>query len=310
MPGRPLVVQEERRHQIAFVERLEHVDGVEHAALVRVCQLLDECFDTRPVGNRRAPIEAHVVGLHVPLLDAAAEGRHVLALGADRHDEPDRHQHEAGIRELRPVDAEAPRLDQDEQDNRAEAPCHAIDRHVDERLRACFHVDRERKIEHLAGRSVDVVAERLIERPAKRRRARGRETQNDPATQRQAHREDEQREADPEIPMDAARQADLEDNPINDMRTRTLAKYVVIASNPRSSIARLSCWLRIMAPRPAKPISRAISCTCLELASSRRASRPPTPSSAFAALRDCPADFRAGRSRSRGGRRRRGPRRC
>jgi hypothetical protein len=44
---RRLVVQQERRDEVALLERLENVDGVEHALLVGVGQLLDERLDGR-----------------------------------------------------------------------------------------------------------------------------------------------------------------------------------------------------------------------------------------------------------------------
>ena len=82
---RRLVIEQQRRDQAALVERLEHVDGVDHAIGIGVRQLLHQRLDGGEVGR----IEPHLLRLHDALLDAAAERRQVLALGADRHEEPD-----------------------------------------------------------------------------------------------------------------------------------------------------------------------------------------------------------------------------
>ena len=74
---RRLVMQQQRRHEVALVERLEQIDGVDDPPRIGVRQLGDQRFDGVEVGG----VEANLRRLHVLLLDAAAERGDVLALG-------------------------------------------------------------------------------------------------------------------------------------------------------------------------------------------------------------------------------------
>ncbi len=58
---RRLVIEEQRRHEIPLVDRLEHVDGVDDALGIRVRQLLDQRFDGREIGD----IQAQLARLHI-----------------------------------------------------------------------------------------------------------------------------------------------------------------------------------------------------------------------------------------------------
>ena len=83
---RRFVLKEQRRHEVAPVERLEQVDGVEHRAFVRARQLLDERFDRRRVGDFGADGRGRDVARH----DAGAERAQVLPPGDERHRHPRR----------------------------------------------------------------------------------------------------------------------------------------------------------------------------------------------------------------------------
>ena len=75
---RRLVIEEQRRDQVALVERLEHVDRIDDALCIRLRQLLDERLDGREVGG----VQPHLLRLDDALFDAAAERGQVFALGA------------------------------------------------------------------------------------------------------------------------------------------------------------------------------------------------------------------------------------
>ena len=49
--ARRLVLEQERRDQMALVERLEHLDRVEHGGFVGMRQFLDERLDRRRIGD-------------------------------------------------------------------------------------------------------------------------------------------------------------------------------------------------------------------------------------------------------------------
>ena len=72
-----VVPEQERRHQIPLVQRLEQIDGVEHALRLWTGQLGHQRLDRREV----AGLGADVGGPDVLLFDAAAEGLEVLARG-------------------------------------------------------------------------------------------------------------------------------------------------------------------------------------------------------------------------------------
>jgi hypothetical protein len=63
------VIEEQRRHQVALVERFQHVDRIHHARRLGIGELLHERFDSGQV--RR--VEPDLLRLDDALLDAAAE---------------------------------------------------------------------------------------------------------------------------------------------------------------------------------------------------------------------------------------------
>ena len=110
------MVEQQRRDEVALVERLEHVDRVDDAGRVRMRQLLHERFDRRQI----AAAQPHFGGHDVAPLDALAERPEVALARAERHEDPhDRHR-EAGVAEPLPVELQAPRLDEHEQQQRAD----------------------------------------------------------------------------------------------------------------------------------------------------------------------------------------------
>ncbi len=149
-----LVPEQERRHQIPLVQRLEQIDGVEHALRLWTGQLGHERLDRREV----AGFGADVGGPDVLLFDAAAEGLEVLAPGRERESRPDGHHRDAGVAQLLPAQAKSPILHEHEQHQRADALGHAIDRHVDEWLGLVLDVDRQRQEEDFARRLVNGIA--------------------------------------------------------------------------------------------------------------------------------------------------------
>ena len=203
---RRLVIEQQRRDQVALVERLEHVDGVEHPPLVGIGELAHEGLDGRQIRTR----QAQRLRFHLTALDAGAERRDVAALGANRRVDPQRADAQAGVADLLPREVEAPRRDQDEGEQRAHAFGETIDRDVDERLRALLQVAWERQEQNLARRLVDRVAQRRVEHARQRRRPERGIRQHHARRRSKAHREDQQREADPELAMDAAGEQDLD----------------------------------------------------------------------------------------------------
>ena len=83
---RRLVIEQQRRDEVALVERLEHVDGVDHAGRVRLRQLLHERLDGRQIAAAQPDFGGH----DVAALDALAERREVALARAQRHEDPRR----------------------------------------------------------------------------------------------------------------------------------------------------------------------------------------------------------------------------
>ena len=82
--GGRLVVQQQRRDQVPLVERLQHLDRVEHVARVRMSLFLDQRLD----GGQVRFAEPQRLRRDVLPLERAAEDGLVLALGADRRHDP------------------------------------------------------------------------------------------------------------------------------------------------------------------------------------------------------------------------------
>ena len=98
-----------------------------------------------------------------------------------------------------------------EQQQRAGRLGDAIDRDVDERLGLQLDVRRQRQEQDLARGLVHRVAQRLIDHPGEGRRPEGGIQQHHQGGRAHAERQDEERETDPEIAMNLARQPDLDD---------------------------------------------------------------------------------------------------
>ena len=64
--ARRFVMQQQRRDQVPLVERLQHLDGVQHRGFVRVRELLDQRFDRGGIGH----VDAHRVRLDLALVQA------------------------------------------------------------------------------------------------------------------------------------------------------------------------------------------------------------------------------------------------
>ena len=117
---RRLVIEQQRRDQVALVERLEHVDRVDHARRVRVRQFLHQRFDRREVGAA----QPQLVGLHDRArLDALAERVRYPRLARERHEVSTSASHRRLAKlSCCHVEAEAPRLNQHEHQQRRRAP--------------------------------------------------------------------------------------------------------------------------------------------------------------------------------------------
>ncbi len=172
-------------------------------------QLLDQGLDGGEVGG----LEPDLAGLHVLLDDAAAERRHVLGAGAQREEDPQHHDRQAGVAQLLPGEPQAPVLDQHQDQQGAGALRQPIDGDVDEGLGAVLHVGGQRQEQDLAGGLVDRVAQRRVEHAGHPRRPQRADGEHEDARGAQADREDHQREADAEQAMDAARQRHLDEEP-------------------------------------------------------------------------------------------------
>ena len=164
-----LVIEEKRRHEVPLVQRLEHVDGVNHAHRVRVGEFLHEGLDGRELRSA----QAQFFGFDHPGRDAAAERGQVAALGAKRDEIPDDGQAGTDEAELIPREREAPRLDQHEHQQGGDAARQAIDRDVDKRFDFLPQLRRQREEQHFAGRLVDGVTDGLVHRRARRPGPRG-----------------------------------------------------------------------------------------------------------------------------------------
>ena len=105
---RRLVVEQQRRDQVALVERFEHVDGVADARLVGIGQLGDQRLDRRRVGGR----QPQRLGLDVAAGEALAERVDVALLGPDGREDPQAADGQAGVADALPVEVQAPRRDQ------------------------------------------------------------------------------------------------------------------------------------------------------------------------------------------------------
>ena len=134
---RRLVMQQQRRDQVALVERLEHVDGVQHATTRRDSTAPRPASRSSPRRRRR--------GARPP-----ARSSRVSMLRRNRFrysprariaiDDPEARHDQAGVAQALPVEVQSPRLDEHEQQQRSQRLREPIDRDVDERLRAVFQI--------------------------------------------------------------------------------------------------------------------------------------------------------------------------
>ncbi len=204
---RRLVIEEERRHEVALVQRLEDIDRVHDPCRLRMGQFLNERFD----GGQIAAAQADFGRREVAPLDALPEGLQVAAPGAQRHHDPQGRHDQARVAQLLPVQIQAPRFHQEQQEKRAQRLRSAIDGHVHEGLRLQLDVCRERQEEDLPRRLVDGVTEGLVEHAGQARRPQSRIEQHDRTAGAEADGQNHQREADSQITVNLARQPDLND---------------------------------------------------------------------------------------------------
>ena len=200
------VVQEQRCDQVPLFERFQQVHGIDDAPFVGMGQLFDERLDRLQVRLRAADVSRR----DLAMLDAAAERGQILATGPKGHDDPDRHQRQARDAEALPVEAQTPRLDEHQDQQRAHRLRKPVHGHVDERLRAVFDVGRQRQEQDLPCGLVNRVAKRRVEHPSQRRRPERTVEQHHNARDAEAHRQNHQREAEAEEPVDATGQAHLD----------------------------------------------------------------------------------------------------
>ena len=118
---------------------------------------------------------------------------------------------QARVAQPLPVEVQSPRLDEHEEQQRAQRLREPIHRDVDERLGAVLQVGRQRQKQHFARRLVDGVAQRRVEHARGRRRPERAVEQDDRRGRAEADRQNEQREGQAERAVDAAGQADLDD---------------------------------------------------------------------------------------------------
>ena len=190
-----------------LVHRIQQLDGVEHTPGLGVRQLADQCLDCLGAEGRAAQVRRH----HVLSLDAAPKRPQVLLARPDgrQHPQPDHRQ--AGVTQLLPVPAQAPVLDQHQDQQRAHALRQPVHRDVDKRLGAVFQFRGQWQKQYFPRRLVEGVAQRGVEDPGQARRPQGPVEQDDDARRAKADRQHQQREADAEHAMNAAGETDLDD---------------------------------------------------------------------------------------------------
>ena len=150
------VVEQQRRDQIALVQRFEHVDRVDDARFVRMGQFFDERLDRHQVRHCGPQIPR----VDPPGLQALPEASQVLLPCAQRQQGPESGDEQVDVGELPPAETEP--LDRDDEQERAETLGEPIDRHVREGLGLILHARRERHEQDLARGLVHVVAKRRV----------------------------------------------------------------------------------------------------------------------------------------------------
>ncbi len=204
---RRLVIQQQRCHEIALVERFEHVNRVDDPARFGMRQLLHQRFN----GRQLRTAQPHVVRLDHALFDAATERGQVFPLRAERHDVPDPRQRDADPAELIPGQREPPGLNEGEHAECADAARQPIDRDIDERLDFLAQLAGQREEQDFARRLVDRVAEGPIHDARDGGCPEHLEGQDECGRDGQVRRQDQQREPNPQVPVNARRDPDLDD---------------------------------------------------------------------------------------------------
>ena len=202
-----LVMQQQRRDEVALVERFQHVDRIEHPALVGMGELLDQRLHRGEVGHA----QAHLARQDALTGDRLTERRQVLPARADRTGHPQRGDGQTDPAQLTPRQPESPRLNQDERQHRAEALREPVHGDVDERFGPMLQIGRQRQEQDFPRRLVDRVPQRRVEDAPPRRRPERAGDQNQAARRAEADRQNQQGEPDAEMAVDAARQPDLND---------------------------------------------------------------------------------------------------
>jgi hypothetical protein len=150
---RRLVMEQQRRDQIAFVERLEQINRIDHTLLVRTGKFFDERLDRRKIRH----IDAYVLGFDVAPFEALTKRSQVLAFGATGHHVPHGSQAKAHPTDLGPREPKTPRLDEQQDEDRTDTSCDPIDGDVDERLNFLTELGRQGQKQDFTGGLVDRV---------------------------------------------------------------------------------------------------------------------------------------------------------
>ncbi len=144
--ARRFMLEQERRHELSLVQRIEHLDRVEHGGFVGMRELLDEGLDRRGVGQ----VGADGTWRNRTRSDAVAKRASILAPCHQRNRHPHRCHDQAGVTQATPIETEAPWADEDEDEHRRKRFSDFLHRHVDERLGPESQRRRHREEEHLA----------------------------------------------------------------------------------------------------------------------------------------------------------------
>jgi hypothetical protein len=210
---RRIVIEEQRADQLPLVQRFEHVNRVDHVAWAGMALLLDQRFNRREIGF----VQPHRVGRDHLLVERSAEDQTVLAASTNRRQYPETDHRQARPAELLPAqaqsDAEAEDLilDEEEHQQRPDALREPIDGDVDERLRLLLQLVGQRQEQNLARGLVNGVAQRRVDDSGERRRPQGTVQEHDRAGDAEARWQNQECEADAEIPLDFAREPHLDD---------------------------------------------------------------------------------------------------
>ena len=168
-----LVIEQQRRDEVALVERLEHVDRVDDARGIRLRELLHQRLDRRR-GRRRSAADRSAARRALDALAEASAGTRACARSAMKiHRAADG---QAGVAELPPVEMRSTLIAMISSDARP-TPLAKRSTVTSANGFAWYFMPRQRQEQDLARRLVDGVAQRRVEharggrRPERRNRA-------------------------------------------------------------------------------------------------------------------------------------------